>query len=53
MRVTFHPRALLAAVPLIALLWAATGPRWAFPLSIAVVIYDLLAFAGAFGTGRR
>ena len=50
---TFHPRALLVAVPLILMLWAAADLRWGIALAAAVVVYDVLSFAGAFGAGRR
>jgi hypothetical protein len=53
MSVTFHPRALLAALPLAALLWAAIDLRWAVALGAAVVVYDVLSFAGVSGAGRR
>jgi hypothetical protein len=51
---TFHPRALLlVSVPLVLLLWSATDVRWPMALGMAVVVYDVLSFAGVFGIERR
>jgi hypothetical protein len=55
-RVTFHPGALLLAIALVVVLWAAADLRWPFALGAAVVVYDVLSFAGVFGLpdpGRR
>jgi hypothetical protein len=53
MRVAFNPRALLITVPFALLLWSATDLRSTMALAMAVVVYDVLSFAGVFGTGRR
>ncbi|HJZ72093.1 MAG TPA: hypothetical protein VKE51_10135 [Vicinamibacterales bacterium] len=51
--ISFHPRALLVAAPLVVVLWAATDLRWGIAVATAVVVYDVLSFAGALGAARR
>jgi hypothetical protein len=53
MRVAFHPGALLVASPFVLVLWSATDLRSTMALGLAVVVYDVLSFAGVFGTSRR
>ena len=50
---TFQPRALLVAAPLVLMLWAATDLHWGIAFATAVVVYDVLSFAGACGACRR
>jgi hypothetical protein len=49
-QVAFHPRALALTLPLLLLLWSAVDLRWCIALGTAVVVYDLLSFAGVYGT---
>ena len=50
---TFHPRALVIAAPVMLLFWLATDLHWAIAMVAATVVFDLLAFAGVFGASRR
>ncbi|HMF94660.1 MAG TPA: hypothetical protein VKE96_10210 [Vicinamibacterales bacterium] len=52
-RITFHPRALFVAAPLVFVLWAAADLRWSIAVAIAVVVYDALSFAGVLGARGR
>jgi hypothetical protein len=55
-RVRFHPGALLLAITLVALLWAAADLRWPLALGAAAVVYGVLSFTGVLGLpdpGRR
>jgi hypothetical protein len=52
-QVTFHSRALALAVLLLLLLWTAADLRWCIALGTAVVVYDVLSFAGVFGVEHR
>ena len=51
-RVTFHPRALLVAIPILLLLWWAVDLRSTIALVMAVLVYGVLSFAGALPIGR-
>ncbi len=51
--VTFHPRALVVTAGTSLLLWLATDMRWVMALGAATVLFDVLSFAGVFGTRRR
>lgn len=46
MTVTFNPRALLVAIPMVALLWWALDVRSTAAMVTAVVVYGVLTFAG-------
>jgi hypothetical protein len=45
--VTFNPRALLVAIPMLSLMWWALDARSTLALAMAVVVYGVLSFAGA------
>jgi hypothetical protein len=51
-RVTFHPRALVVAIPILLLLWWAVDVRSTIALVMAVLVYGVLSFAGALPIGR-
>ena len=51
--VTFHPRGLLVAIPMIALLWWTLDGRSTAAMITAAVVYGVLTFAGVLGVGSR
>ena len=52
MTVTFNPRALIIAVPMVMLMWWALDTRSTVALAMAVVVYGVLSFAGALSIRR-
>jgi hypothetical protein len=50
--VTFNPRALLVAIPMLMLMCWALDARSTVALAMAVVVYGVLSFAGALAVGR-
>ena len=52
MTVTFNPRALLIAIPMVMLMWWALDARATVALAMAVVVYGVLSFAGALSIRR-
>ena len=52
MTVTFNPRALVIAIPMVLLMWWALDARSTIALAMAVVVYGVLSFAGALSVRR-
>ena len=52
MTVTFNPRALLIAIPMVALMWWTLSVRSTAAMVTAAVVYGVLTFAGALGWRR-
>ena len=52
MTVTFNPRALVIAIPMVLLMWWALDARSTVALAMAVVVYGVLSFAGALSVRR-
>ena len=52
MTVTFNPRALVIAIPMVLLMWWAVDARSTIALAMAVVVYGVLSFAGALSVRR-
>jgi len=50
--VTFNPRALVIAIPMVLLMWWALDARSTIALAMAVVVYGVLSFAGALSVRR-
>jgi hypothetical protein len=50
--VTFNPRALVIAIPMVLLMWWALDARSTVALAMAVVVYGVLSFAGALSVRR-
>jgi len=50
--VTFNPRALVIAIPMVLLMWWAVDARSTIALAMAVVVYGVLSFAGALSVRR-
>ena len=52
MTVSFNPRALLIAIPMVMLMWWALDARSTVALAMAVVVYGVLSVAGALSIRR-
>ncbi len=52
MTVSFNPRALLIAIPMVMLMWWAPDTRSTVALAMAVVVYGVLSVAGALSIRR-
>ena len=52
MTVTFNPKALIIAIPMVMLMWWALDARSTIALAMAVVVYGVLSFAGALSIRR-
>jgi hypothetical protein len=50
--VTFNPKALIIAIPMVMLMWWALDARSTIALAMAVVVYGVLSFAGALSIRR-
>jgi hypothetical protein len=50
--VTFNPKALIIAIPMVMLMWWALDARSTVALAMAVVVYGVLSFAGALSIRR-
>ena len=52
MTVTFNPKALIIAIPMVMLMWWALDARSTVALAMAVVVYGALSFARALSIRR-